>query len=253
MCGIYCAISRHGFTPLTASLKSLLQSRGPDCFQHHTREVQASSTDDPKVYISIASTVLALRGNSVVSQPLLHESVGSFLCWNGEAWKFNGRELSGNDSQTIFAHLLDAADRSDMSAAHVKIIDALGQINGPYAFVFYDSRHKKLYFGRDCLGRRSLLKSFNTRGDLLLSSVSDLSISDQWVEVEADGVNFVDFGQKIEGSSDQFLLHHIPYDFKSYPEKDNPTIVIPSTCSHICDIGHANLFSQPLPFPRMNN
>jgi len=233
MCGIYCAISRHGFTPLTASLKSILQSRGPDCFQYITHEVRDSSTNDPKVFLSITSTVLALRGNSVISQPLLHEAVGSFFCWNGEAWKFNGQELSGNDSQIVFAHLLDAVNGSNMSSAHVKIIDALGQINGPYAFVFYDSRHKKLYFGRDCLGRRSLLRSSNARGDLLLSSVSDLSISDQWVEVEADGVNFIDFGQKTEGSSDQFLLHHIPYDFESFSEKDNPTIVILSTNSYL--------------------
>src|SRR5579871_1120791 len=188
MCGIYCAISRHGFTPLTDSLKSILQSRGPDCFQHCTHEVQGSFTNDPKVHISIASTVLALRGNSVISQPLLHEAVGSFFCWNGEAWKFNGQELFGNDSQTTFAHLLDAVNESDKSAAHEKFLGALGQINGPYAFVFYESRHKKLYFGRDCLGRRSLLKSSNAHGDLVLSSVSDLSISDQWVEVEADGI-----------------------------------------------------------------
>lgn len=195
--------------------------------------MQGFFNNDLTVYVSIASTVLALRGNSVISQPLLHEAVGSFFCWNGEAWKLNGRELSGNDSQIAFAHLLDATNGSNMSAAHVKILDALGQINGPYAFVFYDSRHKKLYFGRDCLGRRSLLKSSNAQGDLLLSSVSDLSISDQWVEVEADGINFIDFGQKTEGSSDQFLLHHIPYDFESFSEKDNPTIVILLTHSYM--------------------
>lgn len=236
MCGIYCAISRHRFTPLPDSLKSLLQSRGPDCFQHHTRKVQDSneqdSTDSPKACISIVSTVLALRGNSVISQPLFHESVGSFICWNGEAWKLNGRELSGNDSQTVFAHLLAAANGSDMSAAHVKIIDALRQINGPYAFVFYDSRHMKLYFGRDCLGRRSLLKSSNAQGDLLLSSVSDLSLSDQWVEVEADGINFIDFGQNAESSSEHFLLHHIAYDAESIPERDNLTMVTHSYMWH---------------------
>jgi len=212
-------------------LKSLLQSRGPDCFQHRTREVFC--LDSPNIYISIASTVLALRGNSVISQPLFYESVGSFFCWNGEAWKFNGREVSGNDSQTVFGHLLDAANGSNMSAAHVKIADALGQINGPYAFVFYDSRHKKLYFGRDCLGRRSLLKSYNAQGDLVLSSVSDLGISEQWVEVEADGVNFIDFDQKAEASSDPFRSHHIPYDFESIPGEDNPTIVMLSTHSYM--------------------
>jgi len=236
MCGIYCAISHHDCTPLTASLKSLLQSRGPDCFQHRTQEVPGPSANDPNVYISIASTVLALRGSSIISQPLLHESIGSFLCWNGEAWKLNGQELSGNDSQIVFGHLLAAADGSDMSAAHVKIIDALGQISGPYAFVFYDSRHKKLYFGRDCIGRRSLLKSSNAKGDILLSSISDLNSSDQWVEVEADGVDFIDLGERIEGSSDRFPFRHVPYNFKSDTNEDNPTIVILWTFSHICGI-----------------
>lgn len=56
-----------------------------------------------------------------------------------------------------------------------QVMTVLGSLEGPYAFVFYHAGSQSLYFGRDPLGRRSLLVHWPTlrRPYFVLSSVSD--------------------------------------------------------------------------------
>lgn len=68
----------------------------------------------------------------------------------------------------------------------------MSQIAGPYAFVFVDASRSSVYFGRDFLGRRSLLYKVDADGNLLLSSVTNGSSGEGWSEVEADGVYCID-------------------------------------------------------------
>jgi hypothetical protein len=49
-----------------------------------------------------------------------------------------------------------------------------------------------LFFGRDILGRRSLLRRLTNYGDLIISSVSDGHHDGGWAEIEADGVYCID-------------------------------------------------------------
>ncbi|RUS18740.1 asparagine synthase-domain-containing protein [Endogone sp. FLAS-F59071] len=61
-----------------------------------------------------------------------------------------------NDTQILMREL-EATEDSDDSKTSYKILDILEKIEGPYAIVFWQSSAQKLWFARDCLGRRSLL------------------------------------------------------------------------------------------------
>jgi asparagine synthetase B (glutamine-hydrolysing) len=135
------------------------------------------------------STVLALRGNHVTIQPFIDPSHGSVLCWNGEAWKLGSESIEGNDGQLLFDTLMRAScTQKCASESTAAILNVLQTVSGPFAFVFVDKIHSQLYFGRDRLGRRSLLYKIDADSHSLhLSSVGDPT-SGPWLEVEADAI-----------------------------------------------------------------
>lgn len=207
MCGIYFSLSCSQFLSPDGVTVQLLQHRGPDsihrCQQCYSIIEQTSghglgavleSTHRGYIYASFVSTVLSLRGTSIVTQPL-HHTNGSVLCWNGEAWAIGGRAVEGNDSQAVFTHLLEASSAKSFinrSYSIGRVIEAVSDIRGPFSFVFYDWPNKYAYYGRDCLGRRSLLRKSMPTDEVVLSSVADNSTGEQWAEVEADGLYVVD-------------------------------------------------------------
>lgn len=139
-------------------------------------------------WISLMSTVLSLRGGHVTAQPFVDASSNSALCWNGEAWKIGLDTVSGNDGQAVFDLLIKAsADHVSASDSTAAVLHALRSISGPFAFVYLDTYHNQLYFGRDRLGRRSLLYKSDEDAELQLSSISDAT-SGSWLEVEVDAV-----------------------------------------------------------------
>ncbi|KAF2129216.1 hypothetical protein P153DRAFT_396513 [Dothidotthia symphoricarpi CBS 119687] len=196
MCGIFFALSRHGHVEIDTNTKQLLQDRGPDSTGQLqiTLDTKRDNEQDEKalpsqLHMTFVSTVLALRGGTVVRQPLQDNATGSVFCWNGEAWSVQGRSVTGNDSEIIFDLLLKAcAEPADPTALTTAVMDVLSSIKGPYAFTFYDPVNKRIYYGRDCLGRRSLLKQSTTRDMIVFSSVCDSAASNAWEEVEADGI-----------------------------------------------------------------
>ena len=182
MCGIHVTISPSNPPPLGQDLERRLRNRGPD----HLGTVHARLYDAPcPLTLSLTSTVLSLRGDHIAKQPLVDDETGSVLCWNGEAWRIRGEALeTSSDTEAVFELLLDASRRG-------LVLEALRAIEGPFAFAYFDKPSKCLYYGRDRLGRRSLLVK---AGDhLTLSSVAE-SPSDDWIEVEADGCYKVDIG-----------------------------------------------------------
>ncbi|KAL1893568.1 hypothetical protein Sste5346_006398 [Sporothrix stenoceras] len=182
--------------PLSEVLHTRLARRGPD----HFGQVNSSfaGQDGGKTAdLRFTSTVLALRGDGLTPQPFEEPSTGRVLCWNGEVWRFDGAgdkhdEVDGNDGQQLFDRLKACVDTPG-------VLNVLRAIEGPFAFVYYDRPTGQLYYGRDRLGRRSLLER-RTDDTLTLSSVSDVSPSSSsdnpWVEVEADGIYMVDLQQE---------------------------------------------------------
>ncbi|KAM3456402.1 hypothetical protein MY3296_001681 [Beauveria thailandica] len=176
MCGIHAAISQNVPSPISGTLEANLRCRGPDNLGSLTISLP---DNDAHLCVALTSTVLALRGNHTTAQPLLDQDSGSALCWNGEAWRIHGQPVTGNDGEFVLSKLVAASSHSQEA-----ILNTLRAIEGPFAFVFVDKRNKVLYYGRDRLGRRSLLVKLES--PFQLSSISDASTTG-WLEVEADG------------------------------------------------------------------
>lgn len=206
MCGIFFSLSQNESFHPDDSTKSLLKHRGPD--SDGLREVSVQRDGAPTIYATFYSTVLSLRGTSVVDQPLYSPDTNSILCWNGEAWTLQGDVIQGNDSQRVFDALLAA---SNLSPEHgreqsvSKVVEVLSVIRGPFALVFYDAQNGYIYYGRDCLGRRSLLQKITAEGCRTISSVCGNAGGEGWSEVEADGIYVIDI------LADSLQPRHIPH------------------------------------------
>ncbi|KAH6608624.1 hypothetical protein Trco_001970 [Trichoderma cornu-damae] len=188
MCGIHAAISAdadcHKPSP---GLEQRLRNRGPDHLG--VVEVPLRQDGESSLCLTLTSTVLSLRGGHLAKQPLRDAESGSVLCWNGEAWKLGGKPVEGNDGEAVLS-LLTAA--SGELGDEDSVLHALRSIEGPFAFIFLDKSAKRLFYGRDRLGRRSLLLK---RGDeFLLSSVAEAPAKG-WAEVEADGCYTIQLGE----------------------------------------------------------
>lgn len=228
MCGIFCSITRGGFVSPDNATRELLHNRGPDITGQVQLTLHAKSPGgetSSKLHTTFLSTVLSLRGDSVVEQPLQDEKTTSILCWNGEAWTVGDELVTGNDSQLIFTKLLAATQNADsIEASILAVVALLAAIRGPYAFVFYDATHKLVYFGRDCLGRRSLLRKTVDDDSIILSSVCDNASGDSWTEIEADGVYVLDLTAAASNSLSASVGHihqRLPVE-----EKDNSVTIV---------------------------
>lgn len=100
-----------------------------------------------------------MRGldNDPVPQPLQADN-GDALLWNGELFRCSDARVrlvdGANDSLVVFEALRVACNADESLDAVVRLLAAF---DGPWSMVFFDARHRRLLFGRDPLGRRSLL------------------------------------------------------------------------------------------------
>jgi hypothetical protein len=214
MCGIHVSISTKTFQSPNDNLRQLLCSRGPD----HTGEscIVFTVENGPSYWISAMSTVLALRGDQITVQPLTEPSSGSVLCWNGEAWSIGSNPITGNDGQFLFDLLVEASHtHNSVADSAVAICSILHSVSGPFAFVFVDKIHNQIYFGRDRLGRRSLLYNIdNDSTSLCFSSVADPHRA-PWQEVEADAIYQISFKSGIESNSPSSIEGLLSISFAS--------------------------------------
>ncbi|KAI6919957.1 hypothetical protein KC341_g16941, partial [Hortaea werneckii] len=246
MCGIFCSVScREPICP-SPTLQELLQQRGPDAIGDLVVQIPRKQHETPtNQHIKFYSSVLSLRGDNTVRQPYRgqHHSE-STLCWNGEAWEISGQSPNGNDTELISDLLRtalagkiadDAGSRAEtVSRIATEVANKLSRVAGPYAFVAYDHDLGVLCFGRDFLGRRSLLTRVTEDGDFLLSSVSDSPESSGWSEVEADGVYCVDLQRTADSGLigdetrlGRYPVMRIPYRFTDDDPLENHSSVIP--------------------------
>jgi asparagine synthetase B (glutamine-hydrolysing) len=179
MCGIHATIAVSPDHNISPELERCLANRGPD--HTGTVETQLNGVDD--LFLTFTSTVLSLRGDHVTKQPLVDAATGSVLCWNGEAWGIRGEPVKGNDGEAVLALLAEA------SRGAGDVMDVLRAIEGPFAFIYLDKPAKRLYYGRDRLGRRSLLVKNGV--PFVLSSIAETPV-DGWSEVEANGCYTLD-------------------------------------------------------------
>lgn len=117
MCGILFALSSREIQedPDTLELRNEISARGPDSLCSHYQDYGSA------VRLEFTSSVLALRGHTVVKQPLVDQNIG-VLCWNGQV--FGGALDVGkddNDTLSIWQQLKSG----------VPIARVLEQVEGP--------------------------------------------------------------------------------------------------------------------------
>lgn len=213
MCGIYFSCTKQKSTRHCDSSLSSLRRRGPDSFKSVHKEVKGKISDfslDKESYVfhlNFIATVLSLRGDYIAEQPLEDKQSGSILCWNGEAWKINGAPIVGNDAVVVLDLLVKAVsfhpdsggkDISSDEEASQAVVDVLSTISGPSALVFYDAKYQRIFYGRDALGRRSLLQKIDESGILMLSSIVDFSEAEDWAEVEPGCIYRYEIASKVD-------------------------------------------------------
>lgn len=194
MCGILfsCAF---GDSPSADhdGLAPYISARGPDSLQTYRLQIPVGYSEQ-LLELTFTSSVLHLRGREVTVQPLVSDKL-DVLCWNGEVWQ----GLNVHDDENDGLKLLEALSTEK---AVWKVMEG---IEGPWAMVYFSSNDKKLWFGRDCLGRRSLLRrSIPDSNGLLLSSVS-VDMKD-WEEVGVDGLWCLDLEEWIMQRREVFLF-----------------------------------------------
>ena len=177
MCGILVAVD-HG--RCTKELEVELSKRGPDC----SAKVQICHRNRR---LEMHGFVLGMRGQ-LTSQPLhtlLNSSDFTCLLFNGEIYSGLSVSDSANDSKELFDCLLGAKTEEEM-------LEIFSKIEGEWALCLLFKGN--LYYGRDYLGRRSLLIQ-HRHGGFLVSSVSDQTTG--WNEVPATGIFKYDFQNEI--------------------------------------------------------
>jgi len=180
MCGILVSIESGDATVQEYNETTpWIASRGPDSLQTLKTAVP---TDNGTVTLTLTSSVLHLRGHEVTVQPLV-SAASDVLCWNGEFWK--GLDIKDDENDGL--KLLEAL------SCTTEVWKVMERIEGPWALVYFSAKEKKIWYGRDCLGRRSLLRKRTSLGGLLLSSVGiDM---EAWEEVEVDGLWCLDLDE----------------------------------------------------------
>ncbi|KAL9098296.1 MAG: hypothetical protein Q9163_006022 [Psora crenata] len=68
----------------------------------------------------------------------------------------------------------------------------MSMVEGPYAFVFYDSLNQRVFYGRDVLGRRSLMSRRCSEDSIEITSVHAGPGGRDWAEVGAGGLYVLD-------------------------------------------------------------
>lgn len=212
MCGIFFSCTKQNLVEPSDCHYADLRRRGPDSFNSIRRQILGKQPDSgheasPCIsYVNFTATVLSLRGGLIVEQPLEDAKSGSILCWNGEAWKLNGTSIAGNDAVVIMNSLVEAVgsnissstkDKSLEGATTQAVLGVMSSISGPFAFLFFDAQSKMIFYGRDSLGRRSLLQNIAADGSLSLSSICQSAGTDEWTEVEAGCIYSVDLGNAL--------------------------------------------------------
>lgn len=185
MCGIIVSIAfSRPCTSIREELIPWIAARGPDSLRTHTVQLPGKVDSQHSLVLTFTSSVLHLRGKEVTVQPLISEA-GDILCWNGEIWK--GLEVKDDENDGL--KLLAA-----LSNGSKEVWKVMSGIEGPWAMVYFSANDNKLYYGRDCLGRRSLLRGEGFNGEVcLLSSVCIGSYA--WGDDKVDGLWCIDLNE----------------------------------------------------------
>lgn len=134
--------------------RTLVDHRGPDSAD--TVEV---TLDD--AHLLFHGAVLWHQGTQLAQQPLVHNE--NVLLWNGDL--YDDQDFGALSDSDCVMRALDAC------STEADVFQAFTNMTGPYSVIYLNKSARKLYFGRDVLGRHSLLLAVCENGDLVIGSV----------------------------------------------------------------------------------
>ncbi|KAJ3139079.1 Asparagine synthetase domain-containing protein 1 [Physocladia obscura] len=181
-----------------SQVQSLVARRGPDVQRMVVRSAGTGLT------FALFASVLHLRGTSPVAQPLTYshshslpdstrqpypnqqtpiefdqlQSSSSLLAWNGELFRDINIPPGTSDTAALYSRIFGGAEEAmkyfDGKIFSRHLLHSLSTLRGPWAIFIYHAPSNTLFFGRDVLGRRSLLVRFpsQTCASFSISSVA---------------------------------------------------------------------------------
>ena len=183
---------------LSPGVINALERRGPDAV--NARVICAG-------HLTMAGAVLHLRGDRVLPQPV-RDDQHNWLLWNGEAYEcgpMSDTDYVSNQLSRI-AKSWKAGHQDDFST---QMIETMQRILGPWAFIWWHASTSTLWYGRDPLGRRSLLvrRSRDERGAEVveLASAVGRDSGAGWAPVEASGLHSVVMNTEKVGPFNELL------------------------------------------------
>ena len=186
-------------------LEVCLMRRGPD-------SVGRATTTPGVGEATIVAATLGMRG-PVTQQPL-QDANGNIFAWNGEVFGGIPVPADQNDTQIVFAELQRRAAEGmgdDCGGRQSScVMSVLGSIEGPWSCIYWDNLTRSLWFGRDKMGRRSLLLGRapgSQVGFTVASVVPPCCQGWDWLELPPSGM----FQLMLEPSTGSGVLHHHPW------------------------------------------
>tara|TARA_X000000368_G_scaffold418675_1_gene419365 strand:+ start:1758 stop:3563 length:1806 start_codon:yes stop_codon:yes gene_type:complete len=157
MCGIVGFLSDKQDKQLIELITQSMAHRGPD-------EIRTSIYPTSGGYLHFGSARLSITGLNDGSMPMEDEN-GNVLVYNGEIYELNNLRSKYSldiDSKSDTRHLLSILSKQK--------IEEINNLNGMYAFAFFEKENERIILGRDKLGIKPLYFGSNSRYKFYFSS-----------------------------------------------------------------------------------
>ncbi|XP_018301565.1 asparagine synthetase domain-containing protein 1 isoform X3 [Mycetomoellerius zeteki] len=188
MCGIFCSIYQSQQDSESSKqwniCKDVITARGPDYF------MEKHLTLSHDWHGHFAASVLWMQGSRIMTQPSLDDN-GNLLLWNGDLFSGCLAKDDVCDTNIILAELQSTTD----------IMSVLRKIEGPYCLVYYQKSSNMLYFGRDIIGRHSLLLKVDNKNSAILAAIAHEYVP------EDESIDLINVAFERSGSKNQSMNH----------------------------------------------
>lgn len=176
MCGIVGIVyqgSRSVEREILEGMNSAILHRGPDEDGFFLKE-----------NVGLAMRRLAIIDLASGQQPIFNHDKSKVIVFNGEIYNFQelradlesrGHQFKTNSDTEAIIHLYDEFG-----------VDCVQHLRGMFAFAIWDEREKSLFLARDRVGKKPILFSHQTNGDLIFGSEFNALLKHPSVSREVD-------------------------------------------------------------------
>lgn len=187
MCGIY-FIENNNSSLNIRNYLNILKRRGPNC-----------SKISNVLNCEFGAYVLWQQGAKPFQQPCVDENEQHILIFNGDI--FSTRDnMNESDTEWLFKQLKSC--NNDQDYLHL-----FQNIQGPFAFIYLNVENNLLWFGRDSLGRNSLLLSKSEHNGLILSSTLSKTLKEYNSVIELPALGIFNYKINLDSKTHEINLY----------------------------------------------